>query len=377
MNFINKEWTLLLKACQAAIFKKKLLTIEDVKAIDWQLLLQMIRYHKVTPLFYKGLTIHTTLLDALPSFFLENLKNRSFRFVVQNLKNAKELQRIIPLFRKEGIEIIPYKGILLAEMAYQELGLRESSDIDFLIKRQDFEKIKKILLAEGYRPSFNISFLSNNCFFSLYGEYNFDIYKGEVQNRSTRQFHLEPHWVLGNKMYQTYIDYDAVLPLTAKGKLLNSDINRLSPEGLLITTVTHHGSTDQWLNLKTVIDIAVLLQRFNHQLNWSLIVHTCEEFKIINVLLLGLSLSKEFFDSPLPENVEQMLLKKEIIQLTKQRKKKLAHLRKGGHLTTNFVNRIIYQLKLRANWSTKLKVVYYHLIHTLLRPFLYKDQVNG
>ena len=176
----------------------------------------------------------------------------------------------------------------MAEMAYQELGLRESSDIDFLIKRRDFEKIKKLFLKEGYRPSFKLAPIVNNLFFSFYGEYNFDLYEsGVIQNRSTRQIHLEPHWVLGNKMYQTYIDYGAILPLTAKGILLNNAINQLSPEGLLITTAAHHGASDRWLHLKTIVDIAVILLSYK-------IAYSFKSFSIKSPML-GMGMVMERF----------------------------------------------------------------------------------
>ena len=54
-NVENKEWSLLLKACQSVLTAQELLVIDDIKEINWDLLLQKITLHKVTPHFTKGL----------------------------------------------------------------------------------------------------------------------------------------------------------------------------------------------------------------------------------------------------------------------------------------------------------------------------------
>lgn len=377
MQSTIKEWNLLLKACQAAISATPInLTQNELEGLDWNKLYAMIRAHKVTALFYKGLTTCPDL-TLIPSSFQNKLKQQSLYFVTRNLKNSKELFRLIKLFEKERIEVIPYKGIVLADMAYQELGLRESSDIDILIQPDDFESIKAILIKEGYRPSFYLSRFLHQLFFKLYCEYNFDLYEGTILNRSTRQFHVEPHWVLGSKMYQTYIDYQTIHTLTAKGQILGTSINKLSPEGLLITTAVHHGGSDQWLHLKTVMDIATILQRFENELDWTLILKTCEKAKITNLVVLGLSLSQALFNSPLPNSVYELLSRKEIVELTQKRKEAFIHLTQRPHFANYFINRILFQWKLRKNWGTKFKVIYYHFIHALLRPFLYWGEVKG
>lgn len=364
MNKNKQEWLLLVEACYVAIQSSENLTFTSkLEGINYAVLLKLASYHKVIPLFYKGINKHPNKV-SIPTSFLATLKKQSLSFAVRNLKNAKEFVRLQTLFKASNIEVIPYKGTVLADMAYGELGVRESSDIDMLVLKEDLDLIYTILEKEGYKPSYKISSFSYRILLKFYCEYNYDLY-----DKETRLFHVEPHWVLGKKMYQTAIDYEAILPLTKEGELLGTTINKLTPEGLLITTIVHHGSAEAWSRLKNIIDIAAILGQFEKEIDWELVYSTCVKLKIINILALGLNLAKELFDAPLPIEVDKLLDQKNIKQLTAKRKIDLAQVKiKSSNIS--ILNRILYQFKLRESWATKFKVLYYHCLHVFFRPFL-------
>ncbi len=64
-----------------------------------------------------------------------------------------ELQRILDIFKSHGITAIPYKGPVLAIQAYGNLAFREFGDLDIFIQKQDFLKVKELLLDNGYKHS--------------------------------------------------------------------------------------------------------------------------------------------------------------------------------------------------------------------------------
>jgi len=364
MNKNKQEWLLLVEACQAALPSSKNLTpISKLEGINYAVLLKLASYHKVIPLFYKGISKHPKKA-TIPVSFLMTLRKQSLNFAVRNLKNAKEFLRLQALFKASNIEVIPYKGTVLADMAYNELGIRQSSDIDILAKKKDLDAIYTILEKEGYKPSYKMSSFSYRILLKFYCEYNYDLY-----DKETRLFHVEPHWVLGKKMYQTAIDYEAIISLTKEGELLGSTINKLTPEGLLVTTIVHHGSAEAWSRLKNILDIAAILNQFEKEIDWELVFSICVELKVINILALGLSIAKELFNAPLPKKVVKLLNQKNIKQLTVKRKADLAQV-KIQSSNISVLNRIFYQFKLRASWTTKFKVLYYHCLHVFLRPFL-------
>ena len=54
------------------------------------------------------------------------------------------------LLESNGINAIPYKGPVLANLAYGNLSFREFGDIDILINKSDALKAKEIMISNGY-----------------------------------------------------------------------------------------------------------------------------------------------------------------------------------------------------------------------------------
>ncbi|MBF0217732.1 MAG: nucleotidyltransferase family protein [Candidatus Omnitrophica bacterium] len=77
--------------------------------------------------------------------------NATSRNAAKNICAMTELARIIRLFRGSGIPVIVIKGAALAETVYDNIGEREFSDLDILVKEADIAKAVETLLDEGYQ----------------------------------------------------------------------------------------------------------------------------------------------------------------------------------------------------------------------------------
>jgi len=360
------EFTFLLNICKEYVLnsnKANQLNIDLPNNINWDKIAQLAAYHRIRPLLYEALQ-KSSIKHQIPVLFLEKLKQQRLKFLFQNLSNAKELARLLKLFKTHGIDVIPYKGILLGQEAYQNISIRESSDIDILIQQKDFDKISNLLIAENYQYEKKTSSLSKKLNFKFYCELNFDFYEGGI-----RRYHVEPHWTLGGKMYQTYIDYNTTQAFTKKELFLEHEINKLTPEGLLITTIVHHGGTDRWLYLKHIIDLALIVERFGGILDWELVIKKCQQLKIINILLLGLSLVQDFFGISLPIIITKKIEQNGLKKLIKYQKIKIKSKTKKSKPLGNLLGRVYYFLLLRKSWITKVKIIYYNFLHFFLKPF--------
>ena len=51
-----------------------------------------------------------------------------------------------------GIEVIPYKGVVLSELYYGDIALRQSGDMDLFVRKQDVVRIKRAVRDLGYTP---------------------------------------------------------------------------------------------------------------------------------------------------------------------------------------------------------------------------------
>jgi hypothetical protein len=115
----------------------------DVPAsIDWQSLLALADSHGVLWIFCKQ--YHGTLPESL------KLRARSEWAASAFL--ACELELLLEHFSLKELEVLPLKGPLLAQVLYGSPGLRACSDLDLLVRPQDFSRAQALLLDLGFEP---------------------------------------------------------------------------------------------------------------------------------------------------------------------------------------------------------------------------------
>src|SRR5260370_29501663 len=124
-------------------------------ALDWSEVLRLAEYHGVLPLAARNLIEHCRVKDGrgLPSEVERSLRSAYEANLRRSLWFTAELARIMQHFERRQVRAVPYKGPVLAQALYRDLGLRSFSDLDFLISPADFERAKRALVEIGYRPS--------------------------------------------------------------------------------------------------------------------------------------------------------------------------------------------------------------------------------
>jgi len=321
----------ILLTCQRALdidHNRTSITQHEVEQIDWRELFHMCIFHKIGPLVLRG--IYKLKTDfKIPDEFREKLKKHARSVGVRNLQNAQEMIRLGQLLNLNNIEFIPLKGVLFSQVAYGELGIRVSSDIDLLVKHNDFNRIEKVLFEQGYTNECNVPKLLSSLYLNINSEYNYDKYS---QN-GDRLFHIEPHRYIGTKMMQADLGFNELFPFTQKDKYYKTDLYTLDPEGMLITIGMHHGASDRWLS--------------------------------------GLVLSYDCFGTAIPTEFKPFI-KSRIISLTKKRLNSDYLNCRHEKRITKFFSKILYQLNIRRHLSTKILIFYYHIIHGCIRPFVKK-----
>ena len=70
---------------------------------------------------------------------------------------SRELIRIVDRLSALGVEVMPYKGLALAEVIYGDIALRQAGDIDLLIHPQDLPRIREAVRELGYPPHMILS----------------------------------------------------------------------------------------------------------------------------------------------------------------------------------------------------------------------------
>ncbi len=87
-------------------------------------------------------TLHAEILAAF--------KQQYLTIAQRNMLMSAELLRIMKLLEENGIPALAFKGPVLSQMAYGDITLRQYSDLDVLVKKEDIYKIDALLKAQGY-----------------------------------------------------------------------------------------------------------------------------------------------------------------------------------------------------------------------------------
>src|SRR6185503_8502263 len=69
-----------------------------------------------------------------------------------NLLLTGELIKLLDSLDARGIPVIPLKGPTLAVRAYGDIGLRQFSDLDVLVRQSDVSRIQALLIENGFTP---------------------------------------------------------------------------------------------------------------------------------------------------------------------------------------------------------------------------------
>ena len=119
--------------------------------IDWSYILTVALGHRAIPLLYRALS--STCPDALPKDALTELRAHFYANSARNLLLAHKLIEILRLIDSHEIRGIPFKGPTLAVLAYGTLALRQCGDLDILVPETDYERVRQLLIKQGFRAT--------------------------------------------------------------------------------------------------------------------------------------------------------------------------------------------------------------------------------
>src|SRR5208282_1582448 len=148
---LDSEWSILLAACSVTPLQEKYSRLRSLlqRPVRWKSLFGLADQHGTQPLLYQSLL---GLEDAVPAQEMNWLKQTYQTNLYKNLLLSREFIRIVDHLSALGIGVMPYKGLALAEALYGNITLRQSGDIDLLIRPKDLSRIRRAVAELGYTP---------------------------------------------------------------------------------------------------------------------------------------------------------------------------------------------------------------------------------
>ena len=260
--------------------------------VDWEYVFQLARRHSIVPLVYVQLKQHRS--DLVPQQVLAKFRKHYFENSARNTVLTAELCRLISLFNEAGIDVIPYKGPVLALLAYGNIALRRFVDLDVIVKKSDVLKAREILLNDGYTPAKSLSLNQQDLL--LRTQHNMQF------SRDNRQLIVELHWEVAPHLFASTVNGERLWQNLITIDLNGTQIKTFTAEDLLFSLCVH-GSRHLWERLGWICDVAELIAR--RSLDWATLLERAASADTERMFLLGVHLAERLLDARLPAEVKQ------------------------------------------------------------------------
>jgi len=90
------------------------------------------------------------LLSVIPEGVVLFLRGTLMKSLIRNAFNTESMGEVLRLLNKANIKTVLLKGLALENSVYGNIGLRQMTDVDILIDREECVKARKLLIGSGY-----------------------------------------------------------------------------------------------------------------------------------------------------------------------------------------------------------------------------------
>jgi hypothetical protein len=221
---------------------------EEVK--DWEYFATLANSHGVAALVYNNLEKldFLTLVPAEPAAFL---RNALFMSLSRNARNTAMMGEALQVLNEVSIKTVLLKGMALESTVYGNRGLRQMSDADVLVAKQDSIKAYKSLIRSGY-----VSLPLKSVLYKLIIKHIGKHLPSLIRNGFSLELH---HDLFGRENSLTKKLYDTSLETELSGKKVYTPSPQIFFLYLIKHLYSHEINNESQLRLYT--DLVVLLEK--------------------------------------------------------------------------------------------------------------------
>jgi len=271
---------------------------------NWNYLVKNVIDRGIAPLLYKKLPLLTNS-SLIPEPVRIKLQQAYYITFNRSSILHEHFRKIAEQFTQQNIPVIALKGIYLSEWLYHDIGLRQFSDIDLLVKDEDASTCLAILEAMGYRhsgnPRIEISeFIDAQL--KLYEKtVEFAHYEPEILNGVSVEIHI--------KLFTESEGYDLNLDEIWKNAIptvLNGiPVFTLGTYDLLIYLCLHLDKHFRQGRVQFTCfnDITNLLVKYSDTLDWAIFTETCRKYKCVDIVFPYFVLVHKYMNISVPDYI--------------------------------------------------------------------------
>lgn len=331
---------------------------------DWNYFTDIIISRGIGPLFYKKIT-YLSNSDLIPISVKSKLQNIYFLNLSRGIILQEYFDKINSVFKENSINVIALKGIYLNESLYNDIGLRQLSDIDLLINEENGIRCLDLLTNLGFHKTNDgrTEFHINNS--------EFVHYLPMVNNGVSVELHIKLH-----KKTETYyiptkmLWENAVSVNISKTKALALCLN-----DLIIHICIHMDKhfREGHIQFTCFSDLANLLEKYNESMNWNEFTDRCQIYNCESTVFKYIIMVNFFMNAPINANIKDRYEK----SLTKKDKEQFVEYLHGKFFSGSSSSVSSHLLNIKTLNSKHQKFIY--LIEDIFpsRKFMFDKYINS
>lgn len=307
--------------------------LKDVKP---EILIARANYHGLSPILYY------LLRKAAPgnskfSFLLEKLRKEYIEQTAITMAYDNLLSGVQTILSEEAVEFIVFKGYILANLIYPEPNTRPFSDIDILIRKRDFHKTVRILRENGFiRRKFTFPDLPE----SIIRKYEFSFH---LHKKDNIPLNLDIHTNLCESLHPFYFPVEEFWKNTRNITVKDTEITILGAENLLISQCIHV-LKHFFFKLIWIYDVHRIIETL--EIDWNKLIEFTRKHGISKVVFWTFILSRELFDTAVPDYILSQLSPSKLNMFTVRRFLTEGAIFRGSIPLGDFSGRILLPLLL-------------------------------
>jgi putative nucleotidyltransferase-like protein len=311
-------------------------------SLNWPMLVALVDGEGMLPLFSR--TLYQCPLDKVPPAILADIRSWAESKAMRSLSMAGELSRILRSLEAAGLAVIAFKGPTLAYLAYGDLALRDSADLDIFVPRHQVTAALEILTGDGYEkksPGLNID---------LAGDIEIAL------RRRNPACEVDLHWQFSPRYF---LPFDAG---RAAERSIIMRANGLTARTLcredLLLYVSLHAARECW-TLRSICDVAALVR--NGNIDWDDVLREAGRAHCWRAVAVGLELAAALFQAPVPPDVWKRVKHEGAVAGIAAHL--LSRLRRGEAAFEDSPSGALLHLRMIAGGSGKLRYLWHRAVH--------------
>jgi hypothetical protein len=258
-------------------------------ALDWDYLLAAAKFHGLIPVLAPRLLRQLTSVPERVRFELQQASRRALE---GTLALSGELVRVLRNLNAAQVECIPFKGPALAAELWGNFTLRQSMDIDLLVRPAQVGQAVEVLRSCGYTPESDWKRLFPRAV--------------ELQLKKAGMPPLELQWGVAPRCFAIDLEIDACWQRTQSAEFGGQPTLAFAPEDLMLILCIH-GWKHSWNRLLWIADVARLVRK-STTLDWTALTARARASGTEGILLLGTFLAQKLFGACLPGEIADRAL---------------------------------------------------------------------